>query len=89
MPGPCREFLKIPNLRGLNRVFQEPGPAPAIEAFAGRTVLILGCDGVRRARELLDMAKPDTRFLFNVGAPTLDESKAVYEGVRELCPRTE
>jgi len=83
------EFLKIPNLRGLNRVFQGPGPAPAIEAFAGKTVLVLGCDGERGAREFLEMAKPDTRFLFKVGAPTLDEAKAVYEGVRELCPRTE
>jgi hypothetical protein len=83
------EFLNIPNLRGLNRVFQEPGPTPAIEAFAGKTVLMLGCDGEARARELLEMAKPGTRFLFNVGAPTLDEAKAVYERVRELCPRTE
>ena len=33
-------FLRIPNLRGLNRVFQSPGPRPAVDAFAGRTVLM-------------------------------------------------
>jgi hypothetical protein len=82
------EFLKIPNLRGLNRVFLEPGPRPAIDAFSGRTVLILGCGGEEGMRELLAMARPDTRFLFNVGAPTLDEAKALLERLRKLCPRS-
>jgi len=79
---------KIPNLRGLNRVFQEPGPRPAIEAFSGQTVLLVAWYSEETICEMLDMALPDTRFLFNMPAQPLDEAKRTYERLRELCPRT-
>jgi len=86
-------FRKIPNLRGLNRVFQASGPRPAIEAFAGRTVLVMAWLGEQEVYNLLDMALPDTRFLFNLlaggapPAPPLEESKRTFERLRERCPR--
>jgi len=75
-------FGKIPNLRGLHRVFQSPGPRPAIEAFAGKTVLMVGYD-----ERILDMALPESRFLFNVGSESLEDAKRTYEGIRARCPR--
>ena len=80
-------FRRIPNLRGLNRVFQEPGPRPAIEAFSGHTVLIQAWLGEQDVYQFLDMALPSTRFLFNVAVGTLDEAKHVVERFRERCPR--
>jgi hypothetical protein len=80
-------FARIPNLRGLNRVFQEPGPRPAIEAFSGKTVLIVAWTEEEKVAELLDMALPDTRFLFNMPGMPLEEAKAVHERLRERCPR--
>lgn len=62
-----RSFQKIPNLRGLNRVFQyPPGPGPAIRAFAGRTVLVDAWMGEAQFTELLDLAQPASRYLFNL-----------------------
>ncbi|MCX7599658.1 MAG: hypothetical protein N2512_12450 [Armatimonadetes bacterium] len=82
-------FLKIPNLRGLNRVFQAPGPRPAIEAFAGRAVLIQAWMTEQQVNEMLDMALPESRFIFNMPPVPLDEAKALYERMRERCPREE
>lgn len=82
-------FLKIPNLRGLNRVFQAPGPRPAIEAFAGRTVLIQAWMSEEQVNEMLDMAVPGSRFLFNMPALPLDQAKAQYERLRQRCPRVD
>ncbi len=59
-------FNAIPNLRGINRVFQAPGPRPAIEAFSGRTVLMMAWLDEQAVYDLLDMALPDTRFVFNM-----------------------
>ena len=80
-------FKKVPNLRGMNRVFQAPGPQPAIEAFSGHAVLMQAWMGERDLHAMLDMALPDTRFLFNVPAHPPDEARRVYEGLRERCPR--
>ena len=80
-------FNRIPNLRGLNRVFQEPGARPAIEAFSGRTVLIMAWSDEQAINDILDMALPDTRFVFNMPAQPLDEAKATFERLRERCPR--
>lgn len=80
-------FKKIPNLRGLNRVFQEPGPRPAIEAFSGRTVLMMAWIPEQQVCDLLAMARPDTRFLFNMSAQPLDDARATYERLRARCPR--
>jgi hypothetical protein len=80
-------FAKIPNLRGMNRVFQAPGPRPAIETFAGETVHMVAWTDEDRVAEMLDMALPDTRFLFNMPAQPLDESKRTCERLREQCRR--
>jgi len=79
-------FLRIPNLRGINRVFQAPGPRPAIEAFAGRAVLIMAGLDEQAIHDMLDMALPGTRFLFDLPAKPLYEQKAIYDRLRERCP---
>jgi hypothetical protein len=80
-------FLKIPNLRGLNRVFQAPGPRPAVERFAGRAVLIQAWTDEQGVSKMLDMAKPESRFLFNMPARTIEEQKPILERLRKRCPR--
>jgi hypothetical protein len=80
-------FRKIPNLRGLNRVFQSPGPRPAIEAFAGETVLVMAWLDEAGFGQMLDLALPQTRYLFNPSASTLEEAKGLYARLRARCPR--
>ena len=80
-------FRSIPNLRGLNRVFQEPGPRPAVEAFAGETVLIQAWLDEAAAIEMRDMARPGSRFLFNIAALPEDEAVATCERLRRRCDR--
>jgi hypothetical protein len=80
-------FNKIPNLRGLNRVFQDPGPGPAIRAFAGKTVLVNAWFDEATVNSMLDMAQPDSRFLFNMPAQPLDDAKRTFERLRTRCPR--
>ena len=80
-------FNKVPNLRGINRVFQSPGGRPAIEAFSGKTVLMMAWIDEQGICDLLDLALPDTRFLFNVLAQPLEDAKATYELLRKRCPR--
>lgn len=78
-------FRKIPRLRGLNRVFQEPhpGPQPAIDAFAGETVLIVAWITEDRAADLLRRSHADSRWLFNLTAPDVDSAKALCERMRK------
>jgi hypothetical protein len=80
-------FKQIPNLRGLNRVFQHPGPRPAIEIFSGQTVLIVAWTEEDKVLEMLDMALPDTRFLFNMPGQPLEQTKRTLERLRERCSR--
>lgn len=80
-------FRKVANLRGMNRVFQSPGPGPAIEAFSGETVLMVAWTPEDQVHEMLDLAQPDTRFLFNMSAQPLDEARRTYDRLRERCPR--
>jgi len=82
-----KNFAKIPDLRGLNRVFQKPGPGPAIETFSEQTVLMVAWTSEEKVYEMLDMARPETRFLFNMGAQPLEESKRTYDRLRARCPR--
>ncbi len=37
---------------------------------------------------MLEMALPNTRFLFNLQASSIDEAKGIYEQLRTLCPRS-
>ncbi len=76
-------FKKIPNFRGLQRVYQAPGPLPAIKAFSGETVLIQVVSEEEEAHDFLAMAQPDTRYLFNFNSMSLDEAKKTMAGLRE------
>ena len=66
-------------------MFQAPGPKPAIDAFSGRTVLMMAWISEDTVRDMIGMAGPDTRFLFNFTGLPLDEAKAVHERLRPLC----
>ena len=83
-------FKKVPNLRAWNRVFTDPGgPREALEAFP-ETPFMVAWTGEEDVRKLLDVAPPTMRFLFNMDArESFDETKALYERLRERCPRTE
>jgi hypothetical protein len=80
-------FRKIPNLRGLNRVFQTPGPGPALQAFPGSTVFMQAWGSVDGYLKMLDMARPDARFLFNLPAEPYDEARRAFDRLRARCPR--
>ena len=80
-------FRKIPSFRGLQRVYQEPGPRPAIQAFSGHTVIIHVVGGEDEAHALLDMALPDTRFLFNFTSMSLDDARGTLARMRLRMPR--
>lgn len=75
-------FNKIPNLRGLNRVFQKPGSLPAIRAFSGKTVLVMAWVFEADVNALLDMAQPDTRFLFNIPNMPFDDARRLHDRLR-------
>jgi len=80
-------FRGIPGLRGLNRVFQQAGPRPAIEMFSGTAVFMQAWGDVDSYFRMLDLALPRTRFLFNLGGKT-EEVRAEYERLRARCPRS-
>jgi hypothetical protein len=81
-------FAAIPGLRALNRVFQQPpGEQPAIDRF-GATVFMVAWAGEAEINRLLGMARPETRFLFNVGHMPLDAARGCLERLRVRCPRT-
>ena len=80
-------FGKIRNLRGLNRVFQKPGAKPAIDAFSGRTVLVQAWMDEAALNALLEMAHPDTRFLFNLSVEKPEQAVPLVERLRKRCPR--
>jgi hypothetical protein len=80
-------FSTLPHLRGLNRVFTEPSPAGAINTFAGRTVLVQAWMEEDKINEMLDLAQPGSRFLFDIPGRPLDEVKPIYNRLRRRCPR--
>jgi hypothetical protein len=80
-------LASLPNLRGLNRVFTEPNPAKAITTFAGRTVLVQAWMEEDKINEMLDLAQPGSRFLFDLPGLPIQEVKPIYERLRRRCPR--
>jgi hypothetical protein len=74
-------FLRIPNLRGMNRAFVR-GPERAVEMFSGHAVLMNGFED-----RFLDLARPETRYLFCLGYHPLDEAQRLLESVRERVAR--
>lgn len=83
-------FRKIPNLRGLNRIFQyPPGHQPAFETFGDQTVFMQSWQPEEKVYEYLDTAPPGTRFLFNLDPqPTLDDARRLYDRIRARCPHS-
>ncbi len=65
--------------------FQKPGPRPAIEAFSGATVLMIAWTDEAEVNALLEMARPDTRFLFNMPGQPLAELQRTLERLRQRC----
>lgn len=78
---------KIPNLRGLNRVFQQPGPLPAFHAFDERTVFMVAWCDLTGVMRMLDSALPTTRFLFNLPWMAEEDARRCLEALRRRCPR--
>ncbi|MCS7264785.1 MAG: hypothetical protein NZ805_08140 [Armatimonadetes bacterium] len=75
-------FLKIPNLRGFNRDLRATDVQLLIDTFAGRAVLIIAGATEGQIYNLLKMAKPNSRFLFNLSASNLEEAKVLLERIR-------
>ena len=80
-------FRKIPDLRALNRVYQKPGPGPAIRAFSGHTALVPAWCGVDEVERQLALSTPETRFIFNLGALPDDQARRAVDQARGLCER--
>lgn len=77
---------QIPNLRGLNRVFQyPPGPRPAIEKLSDSTVFIQAWMAEPKLQEMFDLALPRTRFFIELSGATVEEAKPLYERIRRQC----
>ena len=80
-------FLKIPNLRGLNRDLKATDIKLTIDTFSGRTVLMVAGATEAQIYTLLEMAQPNTRFLFNISASNIDEARRLIERIKEKCGR--
>ncbi len=81
-------FARIPDLRGLNRVFQyPPGPGPALERFSGQSVFIQAWLNEQEAGAFLDQVRTDTRFFFELQPLPLEDAKPVVERLRMACER--
>lgn len=81
-------FRKVPNLRGLNRVFQASGPRPAFEAFPESCVFMVAWTDEAGIVRMLEQALPHTRFLFNPVAASLEEARGACERLRAHCKRS-
>ena len=68
--------------------FNAEGLIPAIiqDQASGRVLMMAWIDEAT-AHQLLDMALPNTRFLFNTPYQPIDEAKRTYERLRARCPR--
>jgi len=80
-------FKKIPNLRGLNRVYQAQGPEPCLRAFGDKTVHMEAWKGLAEIRTILDYDVPGVRFAFCIDVESIDDGKRQLETLRSWCPR--
>ncbi len=79
-------IAKIPNLRGLNRKFHQ-GARPCIDMFSDSALFSMGCTPEEELMEMLDMALPQSRFLFEFYCRTMDEGKGLVERFHARIPR--
>ncbi len=81
-------FARIPDLRGLNRVFQyPPGPGPALDLFSRQAVMIQAWLNESAVHTFLEQSRPDTRFLFELEPLPIEDAKPVIERVRAACEK--
>ncbi len=81
-------FARIPDLRGLNRVFQyPPGPEPALDLFSRHSVMIQAWLGESEIYTFLDQSRPETRFFFELASLSIEDAKPVIERVRTACEK--
>jgi hypothetical protein len=73
---------KLPNFRGLNRELGASDKRLTVNTFAGKTVLNVAWQSVEAVENLLDMAKPDSRFLLNMDSTDIDDAKRTYERLK-------
>jgi hypothetical protein len=82
-------FRKLPKLRALNRVFNDAGgPRQALLALPDQ-VFMVAWTAEEKIYEILEVAPPTTRFLFDMGPEPLEAAKATFERLRARCPRVE
>jgi len=80
-------FEKIPNFRGIHRIFQKPpgpGPMPAFKQFAGKIVFLTASTEVE---EHLGMAQPGGRYMCSLNNMPLDEIRRWLDSLRVRYPR--
>jgi hypothetical protein len=70
-----RQHGNFLNLRSLNRNLKATNVQLTIDTFAGQTVLMITGATEAQIYKLLEMAKPNSRLLFNLSASNLDEMK--------------
>lgn len=83
-------FLKIPNLRALNRAggqFEPMLRSDIGRTLAERMVFMVAWAPEKEVNSLLDLAPPGARFLINMPEMPLEEAKATFERLRARCPR--
>ncbi|MEI6520207.1 MAG: uroporphyrinogen decarboxylase family protein [bacterium] len=73
---------KLPNFRGLNRELGASDRRLTVNTFAGKTVLNVAWQPIEAVEALMDMAKPNSRFLFNMDSTDIDDAKRTYERVK-------
>ncbi len=77
---------KIPELRGLNRRFIR-GPEKCIEMFSDTALFSMGCTSEQELMQMLDIARPNSRFLFVFDCDSLHEAQGLTDRFRERFPR--
>ena len=85
-------FNKIPNLYAHNRIMRSytqdlffMNPTAAILDFPDRVVRMCGWHRVESVAKILEIARPESRFLFEMCSEPLEDAKKTLEAVRKLC----
>ena len=87
-------FNKIPDLYAHNRIMRSytkdlffMDPTAAILDFPDRVVRMCGWHRVEAVAKILEIARPESRFLFEMCSEPLEGAKKTLEAVRRLCAR--
>ena len=87
-------FNKIPDLYAHNRIMRSytqdlffMDPAASILDFPDRVVRMCGWHRAEAVEKILEIARPESRFLFEMSSEPLEDAKRTLERVRNLCSR--